>query len=437
MADSEIVKVEGSALAAYGSRDDVKELATRLQKFMPGGEKLTPEEAMAGAQYALSIGANPLNGEVYIFKDWKGKLITVEGYKLLERWARRQCNYMSRETTPPDNELSEGDIAVRMWILRDDMRPALRDLVDMGAPWGEAFETVATYADGVIGKDERFTRDGKAIAPPKGWTWHQKARVRALKNAIRQAYGMPSLAEIAAMSWESDGVQTEPDDWRGAEQYDRRGAEALARERAIRREAEPLTAEDKAAGAAALFGQVLEAETVEPEPEATAEPQKQQEQRSPQAPPRPWLPDEVKYRATTSIAAQEHDGRPILDIDKKRFAVVSNLELCFVGDAHSDQKRHAVIHYLTGKLSSKELSEYEVMALHRWLHATKDDSGDWHPDPLAVKEANMIAEAAMKDAGQTSMLDIMHDDDAAGRATIAELQAEADAVAATLTPPEF
>jgi hypothetical protein len=330
---------------------------------MPGGEKLTPDEAMAGAQYALSIGANPLNGEVYIFKDWKGKLITVEGYKLLERWARRQCNYMSRETTPPDNELSEGDIAVRMWILRDDMRPALRDLVDMGAPWGEAFETVATYADGVIGKDERFTRDGKAIAPPKGWTWHQKARVRALKNAIRQAYGMPSLAEIAAMSWESDGVQTEPDDWRGAEQYDRRGAEALARERAIRREAEPLTAEDKAAGAAALFGQVLEAETVEPEPEAPVEPQE----------------------FTT------RDGRP--------YTALSLDELTTIKDG---LERGVASHNANTPRDARErLAAIGALIMERCI----EEDGD--------------------------------NDDAAGRAAVDEMQAEADAVAETLTPPMF
>jgi hypothetical protein len=53
----------------------------------------------------------------------------------------------------------------------------------------------------------------KAISPPKGWTWQQVAKKRALKNTLNLSHGAPSPREIAAESWIIGGTKTTPADW--------------------------------------------------------------------------------------------------------------------------------------------------------------------------------------------------------------------------------
>jgi hypothetical protein len=159
---------------------------------------------MSLGQYALVMDANPYRGEVYPMVS-NGKFQLVEGYKLLVRWAKRQCPYT--EKYEPIHDIPDGAIGYRCYILRDDARPVLMELVRAGAPWKEAFDIAATSAVGVVDPGE------KTRQPPKGWTWDQVARKRALKNTINQAYGMPSPREIAQETWQINGVDTVAADW--------------------------------------------------------------------------------------------------------------------------------------------------------------------------------------------------------------------------------
>ena len=197
-------------LEGWGSREDIDAMGRRIRAMMPGGDKMSAGQSMALAQYSIALDANPYRGEVYGFVS-RGKFVLVDGYKLLVRWARRQCQYSEKYELLDD--LSDDDIGYRCWILRNDALPILHQLTRATATFQEAFEIAAANAVGVVTKADRTTRDGRPIAPPKGWTWDQVARKRALKNALNLSHGAPSPREIAAESWKVNDVQTIADDW--------------------------------------------------------------------------------------------------------------------------------------------------------------------------------------------------------------------------------
>lgn len=216
-----IAKKTDVTLTEYGTREDILALARRIQTMMPGGDKLTLHQAMAAAQYSILVDANIFRGEIYAFSDRKGKLVLMDGYKILVRWAKRGCNYSEKWEHLTNPELPTDAIGYRCWILREDAQPLLRDMIKAGATWKEAFEIAATCAIGVVKKSERL------IAPPKGWTWDQRARIRALKNALNLSHGAPSPREIAAESWMVGDTPTIPSDW--AECTPEMGQEGAAR----------------------------------------------------------------------------------------------------------------------------------------------------------------------------------------------------------------
>jgi len=226
-------------LIEYGSRQDVLSLARRIQTMLPSGAKLSLEHAMAAAQYAILTDANIFRGEIYAWDDVRGDLVLDDGYKILVRWAKRQCPYSQRFDPMGPQELPAGAIGVRCWILRDDARPLLRDLIQGGATWREAFEIAATPAVGIVTTADRLTREGKEKKLPTGWTWEQRAETRALKNALNRSHGAPSPREIARESWMVDDTQTIPADWEGSELLPIEARERLAEKNARARLAQP------------------------------------------------------------------------------------------------------------------------------------------------------------------------------------------------------
>ncbi|HUV95773.1 MAG TPA: hypothetical protein VMX14_13240 [Anaerolineae bacterium] len=242
-------------LAEYGDRDQVVALGKRLQTMLPGN--LTLDQALTVAQYAWLMDANSLRGEIYP-ATIRGRFCLIEGYKLLVRWAKRQCPYSERFEPMDPRELPEDAIGARCWILREDARPLLRDLIQGGATWREAFEIAATSAIGIVTKADRTTREGKPMDPPVSWTWQQVAEKRALKNALNRSHGAPSPREIAAMSWNVNGTRTIQADWEDCSP----GLPAEARERLAEQKArarlappDPRTPEQVLAAGNALLHQ--------------------------------------------------------------------------------------------------------------------------------------------------------------------------------------
>ena len=212
------------SLPEWRSREDIDLMGSRIKSLLPGGDKLSTAEARSLAQYSLAMGANPFRGEVYAYSDYQGFHI-VEGYKLLVRWAQRQCPY-TEDYEPL--ELTGGDIGFRCRILRDDRAMRLQDFINMGADWKEAYRLVSIYADGVVTKADMTAKSGKAMDPPKGWTWEQVARKRALKNALNLSHGAPSLKEIAQESWMVGDTETAAQDWEVASEHPQKAQEPVA-----------------------------------------------------------------------------------------------------------------------------------------------------------------------------------------------------------------
>ena len=202
---------DNMSLEQWGVMRDLAALGRRLKTVMPGASELTSWQAVAYAQACVVSGANPFRGELYAWQDKDGKLVIDEGFKLLVRWAKEQCDYSEWYVPLESAELAEGDIGRRCYVWRADKHEFFQDLIKSGLDHQIALEIVTSKAVGVVKKAET------SKAPPKGWTWEQRAEIRALKNALKQAYGGMSMAEVAKESWNVDGVPTQPRDWAGTE----------------------------------------------------------------------------------------------------------------------------------------------------------------------------------------------------------------------------
>lgn len=237
--DNKIVVIDNKNLEAWGDEVQLEQMADRITKFLPGN--LQGQDALALAQMAALTGANPWRGEIYGFKDWKGKLHLIEGYKLIVRWARAKAEYSTREIElTPEEKKAEGiagdDIAWWCFVLRDDKKSQVREWVDLGFSGPEAYEMVAVKAVGVVRiKDTINKKTKRPIDPPEGWTWAQVARKRALKNTLNLSHGMPSPQELATQSWKVDGETTIPSDWDGVEDLPENVRDEAARSEAIKR----------------------------------------------------------------------------------------------------------------------------------------------------------------------------------------------------------
>lgn len=207
-----ITTIKADAPAEWHRREEVAAMGQRIKTMLPGGNVLSDTQAMALAQYSLVMDLNPFRGEVYGFPGRGGQLCLVDGYKAMVRWAKEKAPYVEKYEDLP---LEDGQLHhIRCWILRDDRKAQIGEWVNMGAPWREAFELVASFADGTVLQSET-QKGNKDYDPPTGWTWEQVARKRALKNALNLSHGAPSPREVAAMSWRVNGVKTLPEDWDG------------------------------------------------------------------------------------------------------------------------------------------------------------------------------------------------------------------------------
>ena len=117
---------------------------------------------------------------------------------------------------------------------------------------------------------------------------------------------------------------------------------------------------------------------------------------------RPFEPSKVKVKFGEAVVDYTEKGWTAKDTD--RSMIVPNLEMCFAGDPNSTACRKAVMQYLVGKTSTKDLNDAEVIAFKKWINAKPDDGGEWHPDPNTVQEAIQINIVALKAEGQQELI---------------------------------
>lgn len=208
------------------SKQVVFTVAERLFKIYPQPSqdryKLTKEEIVVTAEVALSMGCNPLaiNKEYFSWKDKYGNLNIMRHYSYEVAWAQ------SKETFNPvdrilsaeekkERNIAEEDFAVSVTIIRKSMEsdyqkrynmvfaPLVQNSVDpkeaMTLAKSEAME-VGVTAVGVVKYNEVYDNDKEiktGTATLKGWEpGYTRAKVRAMRQAIHAAYGIPTTADL-------------------------------------------------------------------------------------------------------------------------------------------------------------------------------------------------------------------------------------------------
>lgn len=116
---------------------------------------------------------------------------------------------------------------------------------------------------------------------------------------------------------------------------------------------------------------------------------------------RPYDPDKLLAWFTDGHARQL--ATPTKNDDGYRALVRSWLDLCFIGQNDIAQKRHSVTKFLTGKLSTKDLTPQDCRALKVWLAPQEDSGGAWTISDVAAQESQRIITQVMKDAGQQEL----------------------------------
>lgn len=112
--------------------------------------------------------------------------------------------------------------------------------------------------------------------------------------------------------------------------------------------------------------------------------------------PRPWQPDHLKEMIVKSAASHEKKGATIADAQRNMIA--PNIEYCFAGHENSTEMRRAVVAYLTGYESIKDVPPAYCMSLKGWLDVKQDSGGEWIPSSVAVQEANAIIDVILTQA---------------------------------------
>lgn len=205
MTNQIVPQQQTSALAEFGGRDAIREMADRLQKMLPGAAKFTPAEALTVAQVAIAHRLDPFNGEVWGLKaesgQWYGVMVGIKG---LRKHAREQ---MTAEGGVYWTELQRIDPAeINAEPTAIAYRCIIRDTVTVQA-WGRSVNILTTagvpYADAVkmlgpapqtIGHGT-FKAGERSKMPP-----HQCARKRAEADAIRQRFDVRFMGADVAES---------------------------------------------------------------------------------------------------------------------------------------------------------------------------------------------------------------------------------------------
>src|SRR5574343_1638627 len=76
----------GKALVQYGDRSDIRELAERYKRMLPGGAKMSDGDALALAQVGLAHDLDAFNKEIWlIFNEETGKsygiMVGIAGWR--------------------------------------------------------------------------------------------------------------------------------------------------------------------------------------------------------------------------------------------------------------------------------------------------------------------------------------------------------------------
>lgn len=118
-------------------------------------------------------------------------------------------------------------------------------------------------------------------------------------------------------------------------------------------------------------------------------------------PGRPYAPEALREMIRKNAGIKQRNGKSATQAQVGLTA--SSLEMCFAGADNSEQLRHCVQEYLIGTPHLSEANDSSVLALLDWLKPTRDEGSHYAPDPMAAREAGLVAREFLKDAGQAEL----------------------------------
>jgi hypothetical protein len=186
-----------SEMTLYGNREDVLALSQRLQATIPGGRRLSQEEALSLAQISVAHGLDPFNGEAWIIPG-SGLMVGIKGLrKAARRIAKEEDGVFWTDfvrVTPETFDEPENSVVyecrLRDTITTQAWAKSINILTTSGVPYKEAIEfvgpTPVKVGIGIAKPDEK----SKMLI-------HQRAKKRAEADALKQRYDVALNAEFS------------------------------------------------------------------------------------------------------------------------------------------------------------------------------------------------------------------------------------------------
>lgn len=376
------------------TQNDVED-ARKIKMLLPYGDKLTDDNALALKAYSRLHGLDPFNGECYFLvkekKNERGDIVGREelgvypGIKGKRKKSKEQltnadpqawykCDYETVD--PSETGLKAGsDIALVVKATLRDSISGGRYIVDT-IKLKQAGLTKAEIED-IIGKSPVWIGYGVVKTYELRYIKQTPlglAKKRAESDATNQRFDLPFANEALADDVAPDVVGL-------LENGDNPREDPVIVEGEVRTVSENMNA----------LGYDDEPE---PEPE-TPKPPAEEKQTTP--PGRPYQPEEVKN--AMAVKAGKHPN--FTPSDKQLNLLRYGLELCFDGQESVEDKRHTLLHYLTGNSSTKAVTGSMFKAiLEDWLQMKQDSGGQYQINQYAAQEAQKIVSASLVGEGQ-------------------------------------
>ena len=174
----EMVLSDDVTLVQYGDRDQVRELGSRIKRFLPNGNKMESVDALSLAQLSIAHGLNPFIGDVWWIPK-KGIMVGING---LRKSARRVSPYsvdiqLMRTNEREEHDVPDGAAAYIARLFRADI---------MGQMVAARQPVYPFIGIGISAKEEWKPHTQKPLPHTKSLAW--VARKRAEADALKAAY---------------------------------------------------------------------------------------------------------------------------------------------------------------------------------------------------------------------------------------------------------
>lgn len=187
---------QSQSVTVFGSRDEVREISTRLTSMMlPGGKHLNNSECLVLAQLAVAHGLDPFNGEIWMLPT--GPMIGIKG---LRKKARQQisngkagnfwCNFreLSNQEERARLLIPNGALAFECRLMDSETInnyvSTIKALKEAGMPW-ETIESIVGAQPYTSGYGYYKAGENTKMSPV------QVAMKRAEADAIKRRFDVP------------------------------------------------------------------------------------------------------------------------------------------------------------------------------------------------------------------------------------------------------